>query len=106
MTPNLPGAIKLRSHLDEWLCSHDLAHDGVFDVPDNPEDIDTSRGAEPTYLVLRFDGDLYDLFYKRQNDDLRAEFDQIVANDGFWYEFYDSTTLHFMHDAQLTPGSR
>ncbi|MEK6703930.1 MAG: hypothetical protein AABZ53_16855 [Planctomycetota bacterium] len=103
MTPNQKRATELRQHLEKWLKAHKLLKDGVFDTPEDPEAIDTSQGAKPTYLVLRFDGSLYDLFYERENDKVRAEFDRIVADHGFWYDFYDSTTLDFM-DAEGPPA--
>lgn len=100
MTPNEKRAAKLRSHLQKWLRSHQLFESSSFDTPEQPEEIDTSQGAEPVYLTLSIDGSLFDMFYKREFDGLHTEFDQIVADHGFWYEFEDSTNLSFMHDAQ------
>ncbi|MCL4743493.1 MAG: hypothetical protein KJZ54_14955 [Phycisphaerales bacterium] len=99
MSPNQKRAAQLRVELQTWLERHDLFSDSSFDTPKNPEAIDTSQGAEPVYLVLNADGMLVDLFYKRENDDLRTEFDCIVAKHRLWYDFDDATTLHFMHDA-------
>ena len=103
MSPNQQRAAQLRARLETWLESHELFADSSFDVPSDPEAIDTSQGAEPVYLVLSADGMLVDLFYKRENDDLRSEFDRIVAEHGFWYDFEDSTKLQFMHDEQAQP---
>lgn len=106
LSPNQQRAARLRVALQDWLEEHELMNDGAFDVPNDPEAIDTSQGAEPTYLILRMDGMLYDLFYKRENDDWRAEFDAIVADGGFWYEFHDSTTLHFMVESHPPSANR
>ncbi|QOJ14853.1 MAG: hypothetical protein HRU75_09455 [Planctomycetia bacterium] len=100
MRPNQERAETLRLDLQAWLEKNELMNDGSFDVPNDPEAIDTTQGAEPVYLILSMDGMLYDLFYKRENDDLRTEFDAIVAEHGFWYDFADSTTLLFMVDTQ------
>ncbi|GIK15167.1 MAG: hypothetical protein BroJett003_01310 [Planctomycetota bacterium] len=97
---NQKRAAELRKTLEQWLESHELFADSMFDTPEAPESIDTSQGAEAVYLVLRIDGSLVDMFYERENDTLRTEFDRIVAEHGFWYDFEDSTVLNFMHDEQ------
>lgn len=100
MTLNQNRATSLHRTLKVWLAEHDLANDGEFEIPTDPEAMDTSQGAEPIYLVLRIDGMLFDIFYKRENDHLHTEFDTIVGAHGFWYDYEDSTTLVFMVDTQ------
>lgn len=100
MSMSQTEALRLRKHLEQWLRSHELLDSSSLDVPDDPEAIDMSQGAEPTYLILSIDGSLVDLFYNRENDKLRSESDQIVADHGVWYKFHDSTMIHLMYDTQ------
>lgn len=101
MTSNDKRAGRLAATLIKLFETHDLYDDSLIELVEDPESSDTSQGAEPVYLILHADGELVNVFEKREYRELRAQFEQIVAEHAFWYEFENATTVSFMRDNQI-----
>lgn len=100
-TPTQIQAMKKEGHA--WMKKHDLTHDtGWRDVAEHYE------GKEPTfpwphYLVLCFEGDLYDVLWPlpahpnyQWQKERRNEFEAIIKKHGCWFDFENNTTLCIM----------
>jgi hypothetical protein len=93
----------MKKELQAWMKKHDLTHDtGWRDLQDHYGD--KEKGFPyPHYLVLWFEGDLYDVLWPLPDHpnypwqkQRRLEFEALIEKHGCWFEFENNTTLCIM----------
>lgn len=94
----------MQAEIQSWMEKNELTHDTQWHTAEEYYGDKRLKFAEPHYLVLTFEGELYNVLWEYPPDvpdyptyvKLHAEFDDIVARHGFWYDFEDNVTACFM----------
>jgi hypothetical protein len=95
----------MQLELQTWMETHELTHDTKWWTADEFYHGKHLEFDEPPQLVLTFDGDLYNVFSCPPDmpgiewfKERREEFDAIIEQHNYWYEFEDGVTMSFMSD--------
>ena len=93
---------ELQKELQAWMEKNDLTHDTGWRKPKEHVGEPQTLADGPVYLILWFEGDFYYVMWPSGSPDRdwheqrREEFDAIVDDHGFWYDFENSVTMYFM----------
>ena len=87
---------RLQRAIMNWAVGHDLWHDCGFHSFLNHVDAEPSQ--EPVITILSCEGDLNSVLYSTTDEELYEEFETLLKRMGYWFEFYDTVSIHIYCD--------